>query len=69
LTYSGFPVGIATPDIRVGADVTGTIAFVARRDEAASVEFSRNFMQDNPDATWALGPVSELPERQFGPSY
>jgi hypothetical protein len=53
----------------MGADVTGTIAFVARRDEAASVEFSRNFMQDNPDATWALGPVSELPERQFGPSY
>jgi hypothetical protein len=52
-------------NIRAGADVTGTIAFVARRDEAVSEELFRNFMQDNPDATWNLGPVSKLPERQF----
>jgi hypothetical protein len=54
--------------IRVGADVTGTVAYMARRDEAVSVEFFLDWMQDNPDATWNLGPVSELPERQFGDS-
>ncbi len=51
-------------DIKAGADVTGTLAFVAREDEAVSVEFSRNFLED-PSATWNLGPVSDLPEQPF----
>ena len=52
-------------EIQAGADVTGTVVFVARRDEAVTVEFFRTFGQDNPDGSWDLGPVIKLPERQF----
>lgn len=51
-------------DIRAGAGVTGTLAFVARENDAVSVEFRRNSRED-PSATWDLGPVSDLPKRQF----
>jgi hypothetical protein len=54
-----------TPIVEAGADVTGTLAFVARRDEAVSVEFYNDFVQRKPDAAWNLGPVSKLPERPF----
>ncbi len=56
--------GLVLHRIRAGADVTGTLAFVAREDEVVYVEFFRNFMKD-PNATWDLGLVSDLPERPF----
>lgn len=52
-------------EIGPDGDVTGTVVFVAERDEGASVEFYTGLYADKPAATWEFGPVGELPERAF----
>jgi Domain of unknown function (DUF4352) len=52
-------------EIRPNGDVTGTVVFVAERDDVASVEFYTGLYADKPAATWEFGPVGELPERAF----